>query len=364
MGLFDLTNYAPGASYLTPEQRQQASTMGWLNTASSLANASAPHAGGAAPSVMQLLTGGVQGFSQGANQYTDLLAQQYKQMSEMQRSQKMDEYLANNSETIQKQYNLPAGMPVSPKMISEIAEKSGIRNAENVSDLTYKPAIAGATKGAELPYAMQQDANKAALDWGNKSQELNLSNFFANQKPREVAPGASLVAPDGNGAFSTVFTAPQDPLTVAKTKEAEQKIIDAEKAKQDTAISLAKTIRNGEELFASPKRRAGTGFSSINSYIPATDARDFSANLESFKSQNFLPAVQQLKGMGALSDAEGQKLTAAVGALDAGMSEKAFKTSLNQINQDLKDAYERATGTKYTPKTQTQSNGWAAERVN
>ena len=76
--------------------------------------------------------------------------------------------------------------------------------------------------------------------------------------------------------------------------------------------------------------------------IPGTNKADFMAELDTFKSQTFLPMVQNLRGMGALSDAEGKKLTDAVGALNPNMSEKAFKESLTRIKADLTKARARA----------------------
>ncbi|MFA6040615.1 MAG: hypothetical protein WC733_03850, partial [Methylophilus sp.] len=75
------------------------------------------------------------------------------------------------------------------------------------------------------------------------------------------------------------------------------------------------------------------------SKIPATSAKDFQANLDTFKAQTFVPMVSALKGMGALSDAEGRKLSESVGALDPSMSEKAFADSLKTITKTL---YEKA----------------------
>lgn len=75
--------------------------------------------------------------------------------------------------------------------------------------------------------------------------------------------------------------------------------------------------------------------------IPGTDRADFAAQLETLKAQTFLPMVEKLKGMGALSDAEGKKLNAAVGALDANMSERDFKASAEQIRRDLVAARDR-----------------------
>lgn len=86
--------------------------------------------------------------------------------------------------------------------------------------------------------------------------------------------------------------------------------------------------------------------------VPGTDKADFNAELDTFKSQTFLPMVQNLKGMGALSDAEGKKLTDAVGALNTNMSEKAFKESLLRIEADLNKAKKRI-GVNKTSNTQS-----------
>lgn len=77
-------------------------------------------------------------------------------------------------------------------------------------------------------------------------------------------------------------------------------------------------------------------------FIPGTDAAGFDAQLETFKAQTFLPMVEKLKGMGALSDAEGKKLSAAVGALNISMPEAEFKASMAQIRKDLEGAKARA----------------------
>jgi hypothetical protein len=108
--------------------------------------------------------------------------------------------------------------------------------------------------------------------------------------------------------------------------------------------SLRRTIRTGDQLLKHPGREMATGGSSFMSMIPGTDAKGFSANLDTFKSQNFLPAVAQMKGAGALSDAEGKKLTDAIGALDPQMPQDEFKASLSQIISDLKAAEKRMPG--------------------
>lgn len=78
--------------------------------------------------------------------------------------------------------------------------------------------------------------------------------------------------------------------------------------------------------------------------MPGSESSNFKAELETFQSQAFIPMVSQLKGMGALSDAEGKKLTAAVGALNPNMGEKAFRESLSRITEDMTAARERVAG--------------------
>lgn len=81
--------------------------------------------------------------------------------------------------------------------------------------------------------------------------------------------------------------------------------------------------------------------------MPGSNSANFQAELNTFQSQAFLPMVAQLKGMGALSDAEGKKLTAAVGALDPKMGEQAFRDSVQRITEDMQAARARMTGEKY-----------------
>lgn len=92
--------------------------------------------------------------------------------------------------------------------------------------------------------------------------------------------------------------------------------------------------------------------------MPGSDSANFQAELETFKSQAFIPMVAQLKGMGALSDAEGKKLSAAVGALDPKMGEKAFRESIGRIIADMQAARDRmAGGTKQASQAAQSASG-------
>lgn len=83
--------------------------------------------------------------------------------------------------------------------------------------------------------------------------------------------------------------------------------------------------------------------------LPGSRSANFQAELDTFQSQAFIPMVAQLKGMGALSDAEGKKLTAAVGALNPNMGETAFRESIGRITTDMMAAKGRVSGKAAAP---------------
>ncbi|MDF5765547.1 phage DNA ejection protein [Citrobacter freundii] len=89
------------------------------------------------------------------------------------------------------------------------------------------------------------------------------------------------------------------------------------------------------EIEKSPGLSKAVGVRSAFPTVPGSDAANFEARLDTFKAQTFLPMVASLKGMGALSDAEGKKLSDAVGALSPKMSEDAFRSSIGKIRTQL-----------------------------
>jgi len=97
---------------------------------------------------------------------------------------------------------------------------------------------------------------------------------------------------------------------------------------EQNSLSAQQALDQANKLLQHPGRLAATGASSFLSKIPGTEAKGFAANLDTFKAQTFLPMVSALKGMGALSDAEGKKIADSVGALDPSMPEAEFEQSL------------------------------------
>ena len=133
---------------------------------------------------------------------------------------------------------------------------------------------------------------------------------------------------------------------------------------QDSASNLTKASQVAsfdtmlgtlDRLGAHPGLSRSVGIVGALPTRPGSESANFQAELNTFQSQAFLPMVAQLKGMGALSDAEGKKLTAAVGALDPKMGEVAFRASVDRITADMQAARNRMIG---IPKTGSVRDGY------
>lgn len=104
----------------------------------------------------------------------------------------------------------------------------------------------------------------------------------------------------------------------AKKQEAVQtkyKAADSAITQMDTAIDTARQLLNHPAL-KNPGLTSAVGIGSALPTRPGSDSANFEALLNTLQAQSFLPVVQSLKGagLGALSDAEGSKLTASQGA--------------------------------------------------
>ncbi|EOU1295291.1 phage DNA ejection protein [Cronobacter sakazakii] len=111
---------------------------------------------------------------------------------------------------------------------------------------------------------------------------------------------------------------------------------------KDGINTLTTSMFTLNDIVSSPALKSITGLRGAIPNIPGSQAADTQARLDTFKSQAYLTAVQAMKGMGALSDAEGKKLDQAVGSLQNSQSEESFRRNagviLNTLNQKRNEA--------------------------
>lgn len=146
-----------------------------------------------------------------------------------------------------------------------------------------------------------------------------------------------------------------------KRQQNQQAIEQAKRDKADAynvgVDTLSRTIDTATKVLNSPGFTGyfGTNLNPLSSrHIPGTDAADTEALVDTLKSQGFMSGIQQMKGMGALSNAEGQKVMDAIGNLSASQSEKSARAAINTIISTTQRAQERMQQ-KYGKDIQPQS---------
>jgi hypothetical protein len=231
----------------------------------------------------------------------------------------------------------PSQMEVGAVNLGDLTPDSARRFARtrNPEDIEYRAPeakrdrLVAVLKDGRPTYVSESEAE--GMTPAN-AQTIKVSTGGGSNEPL-----ATVAGPDGKPMYVprsqavgktpwTPRTAAQEIADVDRQRSIDQKTIDAQTA-----------IDSIDQLLVHPGRISGTGASSFLSNIPGTDARGFQAQLETFKAQTFIPMVSALKGMGALSDAEGKKLSAAVGALDPSMPEAEFEKELRKVQKTLYD---------------------------
>lgn len=121
-----------------------------------------------------------------------------------------------------------------------------------------------------------------------------------------------------------------------KVAEAQTKLNDSIREKvasADSAISTSDNILNSiDRILAVPKGVRESAHGPISSMIKTvrSDTADYEALLDTLGSQSFLAQIASMKGMGALSDAEGKKL-------QAGMQNLSLTQSAEQAEKNVRE---------------------------
>jgi len=185
-------------------------------------------------------------------------------------------------------------------------------------------------KDRNYDLSVKRAKDESARGWAN----VRTAQYNAMKPPSD---GGSEKPPAGyrflpNGDLQAIPGGP------AAAKEDEKRV-----AREGATASFDTAIRTVDGMLKHPGREKAVGIGSMFPTLPATDAANFEADLEAFKAQTFLPMVQALRGMGALSNAEGDKLVNAVGALSLKQDDVQFSKSMKAIRDDLTRARSRAT---------------------
>jgi len=138
--------------------------------------------------------------------------------------------------------------------------------------------------------------------------------------PRDDGTFVDIQSPEG-----AEFLSPFERARQTSSGTAEGKIKTEQQLSAPSDVEAAdQALLVLDKIISSPYLERGTGFSSLANVVPGTAGYDFQNLVNQSKSGAFLTAIQQLRGMGALSNAEGQTATQAITRMDTATSREAF----------------------------------------
>jgi hypothetical protein len=235
---------------------------------------------------------------------------------------------------------------VPPRM--EVSVPGGTRTMERGPDGVWQPIRVGGDLTEKQIY------NGDFLPPPDMPLDANGQSQGGSQEGGVLPPIGAIATPPG-------FTpTPVDPrLQIAANQEARAQEADkrdkakfqaegqqAEAAKQ-IAISKSETFMGALDELEKHKgfnELFGVGFGTRK--IAATDGFNANVLFDRVKGASFLEAVAALKGMGSLSNAEGDKMTQGFLGMNEYMSEDAARSRIGQLKNQMKQAIDRVKATK------------------
>lgn len=297
-----------------------------------------------------------QQFGNAAQNYMPIVAMQQQRAQQQQELNKTLQYLDTANPQLAAQVR--AGMPVSEAWKSQLeAMKPKKPNFINAGNGLLFNSDTG--QWVQPPENMRQSQSEYGLnpqygvdDQGNPVI-LQLSKD-GTSKQTALPPGVSLSKQPIKLDAGTHFVL-LDPITRQQVGIIQKDLAGAERDKaigefEGKAVAAAPSdLQAGlnakeliEKIKTDPNRERGTGWSSVLNVVPGTSGYDFQNKVDQAKSGAFLTAIQQMRGLGALSNAEGQTATGAVTRMNTATSEEAFMEALNDYERIIDQGIARA----------------------
>lgn len=154
------------------------------------------------------------------------------------------------------------------------------------------------------------------------SQDQQL--FYADLSQKERIEAAKLKA-----------TKAETPIQRVERLEKVENYSNAAKQAADASNLAAK-------LTLQAKENSGAYWDRLVRQVPGTSENTFAKDIETLKSQVFLAQVEKMRGLGALTDKEGDAIRSSIASLDINQGPKAVQQNLSKIAQQMSAAAKSA----------------------
>jgi len=214
--------------------------------------------------------------------------------------------------------------------------------------MVLPPKMLQTEEGAEIP-SEEASVVGTGIVGGNA-----VTRYEYNGEQYHVIGGPSIVPGNIKGQDISV----RDQIAVEKFNEekvAKQQASEAAVAKSERMATLL------DELDKHPGFSGLFGFGMGARKMPGTDAAGAETLFKQIDAMGFIEAIKDMKGMGALSNAEGEKVSAALVGMDPKMPEKEARAKIKEVKAYIALGLARAkSGTLVNPDGTPQAVNAAA----
>jgi hypothetical protein len=227
---------------------------------------------------------------------------------------------------------------VGPEKFAEsFAKLGGEQRAQELQGDTVRKGVADADAAVAGAASAKSKAvtDGVTAKYAEPKALLDLEGIKADIQYRKdqtkIAYINAQIAREGNAIQKQKLQLDLQKAVTERDEKVRGKVADAESA----AGNIDNMLNTIQRIKANPRLDAVLG--SIEGRTPAItdDGSDAVALIETLGSQAFLSQIPNIKGMGALSNAEGEKLQAAFQNLSRVQSEKQFRATLDEATRLL-----------------------------
>lgn len=228
--------------------------------------------------------------------------------------------------------------------------------SQTAADTARQRGLLTTVSKQDAPFAVTQRLNEQGqeetgfITKGGRFVSIGLTGELTGEAKLKAQSAAA-----ANRKRAELEAKAETPEGIAKAEKAE---LEAVKRREDifgkslqfddATTKIDKSIESLEALLNDPGLSAAVGAKGPSSLfglretpIAGTEAADFVARLDTVKSQQFLEAVEAMRGLGTLTEREGAKVESAAGTLSRDQSEPAFINNANIVLRNLKAAREK-----------------------
>lgn len=133
-------------------------------------------------------------------------------------------------------------------------------------------------------------------------------------------------------------------LRASKAESSIQRVERLEKVENyaNASKQAADASNLAAKLVNQTKENGGAYWDRLVRQVPGTSENTFAKDIETLKSQVFLAQVEKMRGLGALTDKEGDAIRSSIASLDINQGPKAVQQNLSKIAQQMSAAAKSA----------------------